>query len=312
MYSAHLLGMPRDAHILSLLQPGGRGLEIGPGYNPFLPKAKGHRVESVDHAPAEALRRKYLALGQDVSRIEEVDYVWTGQPLDELVPHHGAYDFVLASHVVEHLPDPLGFLNACDRLLRPGGVLVLVAPDKRRCFDALRPIASTGDVVQAGLERRQRHPPGKVFDHTAYYAAENGAGTWYRRRRGATALAREDIDEARRAYQAAADSAGYVDVHGWVFVPSSLRLILADLHGLGLTAMREVAFIDRGLGRGEFYLSLSRSGAGCPVSRSELCRRIAREQAVRVVGLGSRLSAVVAAPRRLARRIFTRLPAGRD
>jgi SAM-dependent methyltransferase len=278
-----------------MLDPRGRGLEIGPSYNPMFPKRDGFRVETVDHATAEELARAYRALGQDPSRIEEVDYVWRGEPLHELVPHPGAYDFVFASHAIEHVPDLLGFLDSCDRLLNEGGRVVLAVPDKRWCFDALRPIASTGDLIQAHLERRRRHPPGKVFDHHAYYAQRRGRDSWRRRTFGPIALRREGLEEARRALERAMASEEYLDVHGWQFVPSSFRLVLEDAHALGLTPMREVAFVDPRGERNEFYVSLARWGRGCPLGRAALCRRILREQREAVDGPVNSLRALIAA-----------------
>jgi SAM-dependent methyltransferase len=285
--------MSREKDILSMLEPSGRGLEIGAGYNPMFPKRKGFRVETVDHASAEELVRKFREMGIDASRVEEVDYVWRGEPLHELVPHHGAYDFIFASHVVEHMPDMVGFINSCDRLLNDRGIVLLAVPDKRYCFDALRPIASAGDVIQAHLEGRKRHPPGKVFDHTAYYAFRRGRNDWRRRTFGRIAPRSEAIEEARKELERAMAAGEYIDVHGWQFVPSSFRLILKDLHLIHLTPMKEVAFLDARGERNEFYISFARWGRGCPLDRTTLCRRILYEQRAGVDGLGNSLWALV-------------------
>lgn len=50
---------PRTRLLRDLL-PDGRGLEIGPGYNPVLPKAEGFAVQVVDYTEADGLRDKYL------------------------------------------------------------------------------------------------------------------------------------------------------------------------------------------------------------------------------------------------------------
>lgn len=283
----------RERIILSMLDPRGRGLEIGAGYSPAFPKAGGYRVETVDHLATEELRRKYRELGQDPDRIEEVDYVWRGEPLHDLVPHRAAYDFVFASNVIEHIPDIIGFLNSCDRLLQDAGVVVLAVPDKRYCTDVFRPISSTGDVIQAHLDGRRRHPPGKVFDSTAYAARKNGAEGWTRAHPGRVAMVPEALRHARSEYQAALVTEEYRDAHGWVFVPSSFRLVLADLHALGLTPMKEVAFADRRGRHFEFYVSIGRSGRGCPLDRAALCRRVLREQRALVENLPTSLAACV-------------------
>jgi 2-polyprenyl-3-methyl-5-hydroxy-6-metoxy-1,4-benzoquinol methylase len=39
------------------------------------------------------------------------------------------YDLVTASHVIEHVPEPTGFLRQCGQLLRPGGRIILRTPN---------------------------------------------------------------------------------------------------------------------------------------------------------------------------------------
>jgi len=52
----------------------------------------------------------------------------------------GSYDALLASHVLEHLANPLGGLRAWSRAVRPGGHLLLVVPHRDGTFDHRRPI----------------------------------------------------------------------------------------------------------------------------------------------------------------------------
>ena len=47
----------------------------------------------------------------------------------------GSQDFVICSHVIEHLADPLRFLDETHRVLRPGGVALILLPDRRCTFD---------------------------------------------------------------------------------------------------------------------------------------------------------------------------------
>ena len=51
----------------------------------------------------------------------------------------GSYDAVIASHVVEHLADPIGALREWFRVLNPGGALLLVVPHRDGTFDHRRP-----------------------------------------------------------------------------------------------------------------------------------------------------------------------------
>jgi SAM-dependent methyltransferase len=52
------------------------------------------------------------------------------------------YDALLASHVIEHLANPLGALAEWQRVLRPGGHLLLVVPHRDGTFDHRRPVTT--------------------------------------------------------------------------------------------------------------------------------------------------------------------------
>jgi predicted SAM-dependent methyltransferase len=267
----------REAAIRSLFDATGRGLEIGPSYNPIVPKAGGHRVEIVDHLDTAALRRKYASEPNvDASRIEEVDHVWSGEPLSELVGTD-TYDYVVASHVIEHTPDMLGFLRECAAVLRSGGRLVLVVPDKRRCFDFFRPVSSTGGVLQAHAERRTRHLPGAAFDQIANCATLGGQVGWMEQARGPLGFL-HPLAAAQAIFERFRSAADYLDCHAWVFTPSSFRLIVSDLNALGMLALREEGVWATDVF--EFVVILSRSGAGCPESRRDLLLACQEESTV--------------------------------
>src|SRR5271165_5835014 len=66
----------RTTLLRSMLPIGGRGLEIGPGFNPLLPKAEGFQIETADYMDADGLRKKYRDNPHvNVTRIEMVDHV---------------------------------------------------------------------------------------------------------------------------------------------------------------------------------------------------------------------------------------------
>ena len=257
----------------------GRGLEIGPSYNPLLPKSEGFDVETVDYADANKLRAKYATTQNvDTSLIEMVDHVLDGsRSLAEVVDKSSYYDYIVASHVIEHVPDLLAFLQSCETLLKPNGVLLLAVPDKRHCFDVFQPPTTTGAVLQAHLEQRSRPTPGAIFDDYAYNLTRGGAIGWPIGGQNKLEFF-ADLAAASQMFEYAQRTDNYIDVHVWRFVPSSFRLILRDLNEISMTRLREKSFHDS-IGN-EFYISLSCNSHGCPVSRLDLARQALAEQAI--------------------------------
>jgi SAM-dependent methyltransferase len=64
------------------------------------------------------------------------------------------YDVVCSSHVIEHLADPLGGLEAWRRVAKPGGHLVMVAPHHEGTFDRRRPVTELQHMIEDHAARR--------------------------------------------------------------------------------------------------------------------------------------------------------------
>ena len=114
----------------------GQVLEVGPGSSPF-PVAPSARVTYIDRCVEGGRDANWPELkghrhGPDPHLNLNVD-------VDRLRPIGDAsFDAVIASHVIEHLANPLRALQEFHRVLRPGGRLVLVVPDRTRTFDHVR------------------------------------------------------------------------------------------------------------------------------------------------------------------------------
>ena len=66
-----------------------------------------------------------------------------------------AYDFLICSHVIEHVANPLRALREWLRIIQPGGTLVMVVPHRNGAFDHRRPVTSFQhllDDFERGIE----------------------------------------------------------------------------------------------------------------------------------------------------------------
>jgi len=127
----------------------GQGVEIGPGHVPF-PVANGVKVRYIDRWEPEENSSLFPELGEspgfpEPDIVSDLDVDRLGGLADK------SQDFVIASHIIEHLANPLAMLVDIHRVLRPGGLLVLLVPDRHRTFDRYRdptPLAHLADEYQ--------------------------------------------------------------------------------------------------------------------------------------------------------------------
>jgi hypothetical protein len=252
----------------------GTTLEIGPAHNAILPKRDGFRTKTVDYIDREGLVEKYREFKQySPDDIEDVDYVIpAGASMSDVI--HERFDLVLASHVLEHSLSLIDFLNDCTNLLVPNGVLSLVVPDHRYCFDRFRERSSIGRIIDTSIDPPPVHTVGTMTEFSLNAVKQRGATSWPAGRTGDYRFV-HDLDAVKaNAGRASGDT--YIDVHNWVFSPNHLRLLLHDLHSLGLISVREAAFQDT-IGH-EFFLNLKVDGPGTGLTREALAVRADAEQ----------------------------------
>ncbi|WP_316810413.1 methyltransferase domain-containing protein [Pedobacter heparinus] len=74
--------------------------------------------------------KQYIMEGSDLSIIEDAQY-----------------DFLLSSHNLEHIANPLKALKEWIRVIKPGGFILLILPDKRYTFDHKRPDTTFSHLI---------------------------------------------------------------------------------------------------------------------------------------------------------------------
>ena len=112
------------------LSPPRRGLEIGASaINPF----PGLDALNLDYPGGDLFQ---AAQERVVGSAVPVDIYGMG---DDLPFRDGSLDFVLSSHVLEHMPDTIRCLREWSRVVVDGGIVFMIVPHRERTFDVTRP-----------------------------------------------------------------------------------------------------------------------------------------------------------------------------
>lgn len=232
------------------------GLEIGPLTNPIVRKSDGN-ILYVDRADTEELRARYGGTHVDLASIVPVDAVWGENTLAGCLGAGRMVDYVVNAHVVEHVPDLVTWLAEIRAILRPGGRLRMVIPDRRYTFDVLRRESTLPEVLDAYLRRARTPLPRAILDHVMHAVNDVEARALWAGSVDIAALrpsstAEHALELARNALA----TGFYQDVHCWVFTPRSFAGLCGALARLGLLGFRCERIDPTEPGANEFVAAL--------------------------------------------------------
>ena len=262
--------------------PSRGGLEIGPSYNPIVPKRSGASVEIIDHVDQAGLIEKYRDHPNvDVGRIETVDFVSDGRSMAEVIGR----DRLLRLH----RRFPRDRAHAQPRRL-PERLRSPLEDGRGPCFGRPRQEVLLRRASAGLLDRRRA--PGVLGRRTRHarslrsfrYAAKRGEKIAWSSAEGAEIKFMHTFEEAIFRADEVKDPGPYVDCHAWQFTPASFRLIVHDLNAIGLCGSRSGASTARRVASSS--VTLSRAGQGPKHSRLELAQ-MALHEAARVRCRGS-------------------------
>ncbi len=137
-------------------QLNGEGLEIGPLHRPMITHS-GMNMKYVDRCTVADLREHYPEL-KDLPLVEP--HILDDAEVLKTVANE-SFDFLISAHVIEHMKNPLFALEQWARVLKPGGLIYMIVPDKRVTFDKKRVRTNTAHIVldykQPSAERDYEH-----------------------------------------------------------------------------------------------------------------------------------------------------------
>ena len=263
----------RRDRILQFITKEHVGIEVGPWFAPIAPKKEGYKCWGLDLFDAETLRRKAETdpniPKEGIPEIQEVDLIGSASAIADLVAAKGALgtiDYIISSHNLEHLPDPIRFLQGCEKALKRGGILSMAIPDRRFCFDYFRPHTTLSHWLQAYFESRVRPTLAQVFEQNSLLAWIDRDGkrviSWSVFDDPYLVASCCTLQEAFESWKAclAAPDPEYRDVHCWAFTPASFEVLIRDLQFLGLVNF-DILDVSRPIGN-EFVAHLRKRNGG--------------------------------------------------
>lgn len=225
----------RARFVQSHLAMEGRGLEIAPYFNPIVDKAA-HDVFYVDCIDNRTIQRKALENPKGRERMpQRIDAVWVpGRRLSRCVRGR-KFAYAVASHVMEHVPDPLGWLWQVFECLEVGGRIALMLPIRNRTMDYYRNDTTFGQIVGWSVEKPVRPTPTQVMDFLSQSffhqgeLVEEGCMPPYE-----LAPRHYTDDDALRYARFVWKKKHYLDVHCSTWTPESFVEIFTRLRQVGL------------------------------------------------------------------------------
>jgi SAM-dependent methyltransferase len=235
------------------------GLEIGPLHRPTLKKSQG-KIFYADFASTEYLKNKYKEDPHvDILEIVDVDFVVREQGLRDACG--GGFDFVIASHVAEHVPNLVGWLQEVEHCLLDDGVLSLALPDKRFTFDHLRSSTSIQSLLAFEVEDLKRPNALQIIDFIVNFSDVSAEEAWKGFLSGLVlpSNAKNTFENALTMAKDAFFNEVYHDVHCTVFSSYEFVGLMHQLAEMEKLSFYPVSFFDTAENDFEFFISMKKS-----------------------------------------------------
>lgn len=242
MFRPWLKNIPYDKRIL----------EIGPLSWPNIQKNKYKNLFYADIRSTEDLKKFYKPDPNVLTNeIMDIDYVIENS-YSESLKDVEKFDYVIATHVIEHMPQLVLFFIDIASVLKPGGKLCLAIPDKRFCFDHYRCPTSFAECYDI-YKRKIINSPLRVFDHFINSSSNNNPTSWWQSPDCYDHFVKNESQYlfANNKYHQALNG-DYIDVHFSVFTPETFLLFIYHMVQFCLLPFRCIEFYKTEINFNEF------------------------------------------------------------
>lgn len=234
-------------------------VEIGALDKPFLVKGE-VKVTYVDHTDTETLKKTYASFpDHDISKIVDVGAIWGEKTLSEALGTDVRVDFVLASHVIEHVPDVITWLEEICSILKPAGTVHLIIPDRRYCFDIRRRNSTVAEVLYSRMVRSRKPLPSQILDFGLNFLAVDCADVWNGKVTIPELIENEQVAHGVMVADAVLKSNEYFDIHCWTFTPLTFARIMQQLAAADFVKVACKHWFDTARYQLEFFVIMEKS-----------------------------------------------------
>jgi predicted SAM-dependent methyltransferase len=217
-----------------------RILEIGPLNYPVVKKSEYPNVIYCDIRSTEQVKAFYsgnnyletTGITVDLNSIVDIDIV-LDESYEKTFADKPKFDYIVASHVLEHVEDLISTLCDIATILKPDGQFIIYYPDKRYCFDHFREEVSFRDVYERHISQRSVLSR-LAFDFFNSAIKENDPVKFWKAENMHDLLPTNDTQAALNLCQEFSSGRFMDDVHYWPFSDAGFIKFLYDATRAGI------------------------------------------------------------------------------
>lgn len=241
-----------------------RILELGPLNRCLLDRSKYNNYFFGDIRSTSEIKKLYLEneylkrtnLSVKLEEIIEIDYV-IKESYKKTFKKEEKFDYIIVSHVLEHIPDLLNFFIDIKNILKKDGEIIIIYPDKRFCFDYFRENSTFSDIYDI-YKNGQKYVARRVLDFYTNVISENNPTKFWDIKNKIEIYNKDNVNRNIKAYNMVSKK-GIMedDIHYWPFADYAFIKFLYDCKIYGYLPFSIKEFIPTQLNTQEFLVILS-------------------------------------------------------